>query len=180
MAGSARRSPGDRREQIVAAAAALFADRGFGATSMADIVAASGVATGTVYRYFGGKEDVVDAVCAAAVGIGPGTSGPDVTATEAVSRMLAAATDPEHARLTSKVWAHAPASSALQVQIAERHERVRRWLACTIARPAEPGPSHLIRADLVICALGGIQERVAAGVPLDVAGLRRELLALVT
>ena len=44
-----------RREQIIEAAKALFAERGFSRTTMADVVAASGLSTGAVYHYFSNK-----------------------------------------------------------------------------------------------------------------------------
>jgi AcrR family transcriptional regulator len=47
-----------RREQIVQAASRLFAERGFSRTTMADVVAASGLSTGAVYNYFPSKSDL--------------------------------------------------------------------------------------------------------------------------
>lgn len=52
----------ERRGQLVAAAAGVFAERGVTATSVADIVRAAGVAQGTFYLYFTTKDDVVLAV----------------------------------------------------------------------------------------------------------------------
>ena len=51
-----------RRRQILDAAAACFARDGFHRTSMQDIVRESGVSAGLVYRYFAGKEDVIEAI----------------------------------------------------------------------------------------------------------------------
>lgn len=45
-----------RRQQIVDAASQLFAEKGFSRTTMADVVAASKLSTGAVYRYFSGKK----------------------------------------------------------------------------------------------------------------------------
>jgi len=52
-----------RRREIVAAAAKLFAERGFQATSMADLTAATGLAAGGIYHYFEGKDDILTAIC---------------------------------------------------------------------------------------------------------------------
>lgn len=49
----------DRRAQIVAAALAAFARRGFAETSMRDILAESGLSAGAVYSYFPSKDDLV-------------------------------------------------------------------------------------------------------------------------
>lgn len=51
-----------RRDQIVSAAAAMFAERGVAKTAVSDIVKAAGVAQGTFYLYFASKDEVVLAV----------------------------------------------------------------------------------------------------------------------
>jgi AcrR family transcriptional regulator len=48
----------NKREAILAAAATLFATRGFTKTVIADIAVAAGVGKGTVYQYFSSKEDL--------------------------------------------------------------------------------------------------------------------------
>jgi AcrR family transcriptional regulator len=52
----------ERRSAIVDAAASAFADRGYAATSMADIANASGVSHLIVYRHFESKERLYEAV----------------------------------------------------------------------------------------------------------------------
>ncbi|HWC08812.1 MAG TPA: TetR/AcrR family transcriptional regulator, partial [Solirubrobacterales bacterium] len=52
-----------RREQVVADAAALFAERGFQATSMAELTEATGLAAGGLYHYIDGKDDLLIAIC---------------------------------------------------------------------------------------------------------------------
>jgi AcrR family transcriptional regulator len=47
------------RADLLAAAAQLFASRGFSEVAIADIAEAAGVATGTFYRYFPSKDDVL-------------------------------------------------------------------------------------------------------------------------
>jgi AcrR family transcriptional regulator len=51
-----------RFEEILGAARSTFAARGYHATSVSDIVKASGVARGTFYLYFEGKRAVFDAL----------------------------------------------------------------------------------------------------------------------
>ena len=48
-----------RRDAIVAAAADLFRERGFRATSLDDIGAVAGVSGPAIYRYFGSKHDLL-------------------------------------------------------------------------------------------------------------------------
>lgn len=48
----------DTRQLLLDAARVAFADRGYGATTVADIVARAGTARGTFYLYFRNKEEV--------------------------------------------------------------------------------------------------------------------------
>ncbi len=51
-----------RRDQILDAATTRFAANGFQATGMADVIAASGLSAGAVYRYFRSKDDLIAAI----------------------------------------------------------------------------------------------------------------------
>ncbi len=53
-----RLDPGQRRDQILDAANALFAERGYDEVSIEDIASASGVTRGLVHHYFGGRKEV--------------------------------------------------------------------------------------------------------------------------
>lgn len=52
----------DRRIALLAAAAALFAERGFNGVSLEDLGAAAGVSGPAVYRHFAGKQAVLGAI----------------------------------------------------------------------------------------------------------------------
>lgn len=52
-----------RREQLLAAAAHLFADRGFHAVGIDDIGAAAGISGPGVYRHFPSKAALLEALC---------------------------------------------------------------------------------------------------------------------
>lgn len=54
-----RKGPEELRGDLLAAAAALFAQRGFSNVSIADVTAKAGVAAGTFYRYFPSKDVVL-------------------------------------------------------------------------------------------------------------------------
>ena len=54
--------PAEKREAVLDAALTLFAERGFHGTSMPDIAQLAGVGAGTIYRYFEGKEALVNAL----------------------------------------------------------------------------------------------------------------------
>jgi AcrR family transcriptional regulator len=53
-----RLEPAQRRDQILDAATALFAERAYDEVSVEDIARASGVARGLVHHYFGGRNEV--------------------------------------------------------------------------------------------------------------------------
>ena len=53
-----RLSAAERRDQILDAANALFAERGYDEVSVDDISRAAGVTRGLVHHYFGGRKDV--------------------------------------------------------------------------------------------------------------------------
>ena len=60
------------RDRIVAAAMELFWAKGYGSTSIADILAEAGVNSGSLYHFFPGKQDLLVAVLEAyRDGIGP-------------------------------------------------------------------------------------------------------------
>ncbi|GGF21497.1 TetR/AcrR family transcriptional regulator [Subtercola lobariae] len=48
-----------RKHEIAAAALRLFAQKGFQATSMADIIAESGLSAGAIYGHFKGKDELI-------------------------------------------------------------------------------------------------------------------------
>ena len=53
-----RLSPAERRDQILDAANALFAELGYDEVSIEDIASSAGVTRGLVHHYFGGRKDV--------------------------------------------------------------------------------------------------------------------------
>lgn len=75
MTTSTRRGPGrpslterrkeDTRTEVSRAAARLFTERGYDATTVDDIAAASGMALRTFYRYFRAKEETITPLIAA-------------------------------------------------------------------------------------------------------------------
>lgn len=54
------RGGGDKREAILAAALALFVERGFHGTAVPEVADRAGVGAGTIYRYFESKEALVN------------------------------------------------------------------------------------------------------------------------
>lgn len=63
-----RQRSNNRREQILDAAARLFVEKGFSATSTRDIARVSGMLPGSLYYHFSSKEDLLVAVYEEGVG----------------------------------------------------------------------------------------------------------------
>lgn len=58
-----RRRYDAKREGVVQAAAALFAERGYQTTTMQDLTDATGLTAGGLYHYIGSKEQLLIAIC---------------------------------------------------------------------------------------------------------------------
>ncbi|MBS1698233.1 MAG: TetR/AcrR family transcriptional regulator [Actinobacteria bacterium] len=70
----------ERRAEIIAAAMRCFGRTGYQRTSMADIIAESGLSAGAIYGYFAGKQELLEAVAGSVLGeriaeIGVGADG---------------------------------------------------------------------------------------------------------
>jgi TetR/AcrR family transcriptional regulator, cholesterol catabolism regulator len=52
-----------RREEVVEGAARVFARRGYAETSVAELAAELGLATGAIYHYFSGKQELLVEIC---------------------------------------------------------------------------------------------------------------------
>src|SRR5919112_4226764 len=55
-------APPTTRDRIIAAAMELFWEKGFGSTSISDILARADVNSGSLYHFFPGKQDLLVAV----------------------------------------------------------------------------------------------------------------------
>jgi AcrR family transcriptional regulator len=73
-----RLDPGQRRDQILDAANALFAERGYDEVSVEDIARSAGVARGLVHHYFGGRKEVYIALLERLGALGEGPLQPAV------------------------------------------------------------------------------------------------------
>ncbi|MEE4599436.1 helix-turn-helix domain-containing protein [Streptomyces sp. DSM 41524] len=170
-----------RKQQILEAARAVFAERGFAQTSTGDIVARSGLSTGAVYSYYPSKHDLVLAVCETAM---DSVFGDD--AHQDLSGLLekVRASGPEHASLMAQVWGEAAVSqelagrirgqlATLRVKVTDlvRRERVHRGL------PDDPDPAGL--ANALLALLTGHSLRLAVGDDSGAEAFSRAIRAIV-
>ena len=121
------------REALQEAALRLFAERGYGATSCADVAAAAGVSPATLFRYFPTKEDLVlhdvyDPMIAQAVRARPAQEGP-VTATRRALTELLAGFDEEAMRPVRQRTALVLGEPALRARSHEQRDSMVTHLA---------------------------------------------------
>jgi AcrR family transcriptional regulator len=167
-----------RRTQVRQAAARRFAANGFNATSMADVIAESGLSAGAVYRYYAGKDDLIAAVAAEAFGSVEDlfgrllADGASPSPREVVGRYLDALVDPstfgglDLGALLLQAWAQAVRTEPIRVvaeavlgRIREGFvEATRRWQAAGNL-PAGIDPQSVGTA-MLACAQGLLLQRL--------------------
>jgi AcrR family transcriptional regulator len=160
----ARTRPRDRKEQILAAAAARFGAAGFRATAVEDIAADVGVTAAAIYRHFDSKDMILATVLDKAVQELLDASGGSV-ATDAADRG-----HPEDRlrALTQSMLAFASEQTPLYATYVRERERLTGW-AQTAARRAEAALTVRWR------------EAVAdAGIELDAARVELRLTSVLT
>ncbi len=166
-----------RRQQIVDAARARFARQGFARTSMADIVAESGLSNGAIYRYFASKDEIVVAVCEQG-----SAAFPRALTAEAVGGLLehirTLAREKGHARLVAQIYAEAALSPALAA-IVSAQLAAHRTAVADLIRPdrGDRDAEQIAEAFVAVCV--GYNEQLAVRGDLDPAPFTRALLAIV-
>ncbi|HEY5790354.1 MAG TPA: TetR/AcrR family transcriptional regulator [Gammaproteobacteria bacterium] len=145
----------NRRQALLDAAAALFAERGYRATSMRDLAAAVGMLPGSIYYHFPSKDELLVAVYAEGV-----------TRIEARVRAALAGTRSAWERLELACAAHleslldgsayaavvvrvlpddAPATRDALVALRDRHEALFRELVDALGLPGDAAARRALR-----------------------------------
>jgi AcrR family transcriptional regulator len=173
---STRRSQAERRretrEQLLAAAARVFAERGFHATSLDAVAEEAGFTRGAVYYNFADKEELflalLDERCAERSQdlreLFPAGAAADVAATSRLGQVAAAHAhdamtgDPEWRALYLEFLAHAARDTAFRGRLAKRTSEMRGALEEVVAERSRPFADALGMAPeqlaVVIDALG--------------------------
>ncbi len=151
-----------RRRQIVVAARGCFAANGFHATSMSDILRASGLSAGAVYRYFPGKEDIVIAIAEQAMSAIRQVfvnEDEDLSIGEILERAIRAVDKQADrdglGRLALQVYAEAARSEKVRRRLAKVVRETRTALAQRIERKYGPGVDGEAVAAVVVSLLPG-------------------------
>jgi AcrR family transcriptional regulator len=171
-----------RRRQILDAALVCFSRSGFHQTSMQQIFEESGLSPGAVYRYFKGKEEIVQAIAEETLrGLGATLeSGPRGSPDELFERILdtidAVELRDQRLRLALQVWGEAMVNPRLagfvRRAIDGLRERVAAELDC-------PDPDATARV-LVALAQGSVVQRDLYGDEFDPDEFRAAALALLS
>ena len=165
-----------RRQQIVDAARRRFANQGFAGTSLADIVAESGLSNGAIYRYFTSKDDIVVAICEQGSPAFPGE-----LSAAAIHRFLedarAMARDEGHARLVAQIYAEAAISPPVAAVVQQQLARVRDAVAALMPERSGADTGQVAEAFVALC-VGYLQQLAVRG-DVDSAPFAAALMAIV-
>ncbi|MCM0621999.1 TetR/AcrR family transcriptional regulator [Nocardioides bruguierae] len=165
-----------RRQQILDAARACFTARGFGRTSMTDVVEASGLSVGAIYRYFTGKEEIVAAICE-----GSSQVFPDELTTESIAGLLEQIRGRDgardHARLVAQIYAEAAVSPALAAVVEGQLADLRRDVAAKLSGQDPARAARTAEAFVALC--NGYSQQLAVRGDVEPAPYVEALVALV-
>ncbi|SDN17145.1 TetR/AcrR family transcriptional regulator [Actinacidiphila guanduensis] len=165
-----------RRQQILDAARARFAGHGFAHTSMADIVAESGLSIGAIYRYFTSKEEIVVGVCEQA-----GGALPQSLTAETVSGFLehvrAMAREKGHARLVAQIYAEAALSPSLATVVRQQLAAQRAAVAALVPDHRRGDAEQIAEAFVALCS--SYSQQLAIRGDVDPAPFTAALMAIV-
>ncbi|QSB15119.1 TetR/AcrR family transcriptional regulator [Natronosporangium hydrolyticum] len=170
-----------RREQILAAAVQVFAEKGFAATRVDEIAAAAGVAKGSVYLYFDSREAILTAAFAAyaersreILAAAAADPGAPLTRLETLIRSVLAlvSSDPQRTRLLVDFWA-AGIQNLPRLEIATVYQDYRATVTDLLQQAAAGGdlrtPATEAYAAVVVGAVEGclLQWLVDPQLPID-------------
>ena len=203
---SRTRPKAERREQILLAARAVFAERGYHAASVSQIVARCGLAQGTFYLYFKSKREVFEALLdafTAEIFLAFFLPGADAVQTQAevrerfraVSRSALAVLDANR-DLARILLLEAPAREpGFESKISQFYDRLIRaaaanlavWMERGLLRPADPMViahcvvgmiERLLRQKLAAALSGDFAAMVEETVTFELYGILRDPAAV--
>ena len=186
-----------RRARLVETAREVFSRKGLSDTSMSDLVAASGMSIGGIYRYFASKDELIAAVAeerdGTVQGAFPGAESPR----EILARLFTYVSAPngtEHARLVAQIWGAAAVQPELAEIVRARQAALRDYLALRIRdtrgpgggpedqTPENPTPEDLQSstelAEILLATLVGYTSLVAAGADVAPTTFQRTMQRL--
>ncbi len=157
-----REKRGDVRSRIVAAAAGVFAERGFEAASLERVAEAAGYSKGAVYSNFSGKDELFFELMSSRIderieavdlamrkrASSPGPGGPEAAARAAGKALREVGeADPEWQLLFLEFWLRCSRSEGLRARLAEKRREMRGRIADSIVASAAGAGMRIGRAE---------------------------------
>ena len=143
MPSITERRRAERRRQILTDAWTCFSRNGFHATSMDDIIAATGMSSSGVYRYFSGKDELIDAAGEESMAIFRALFDrlratepvPDIATTiAAIVEPVDTDTEYDLSRVAIQAWSEALRQPQLRERAGEFYREMRSQLAALARR----------------------------------------------
>ncbi|MEV1131508.1 TetR/AcrR family transcriptional regulator [Agromyces sp. NPDC049794] len=136
-----------RRDEIISAAMRCFMARGFQRTSMADIIADSGLSAGAIYGHFAGKKDLVTAVAGRVLEARRSDlqsrrhGGPPLAPAEVIATLIEGMRREPLSALLVQLWAEASVDDEIRDAVHGAYLTVRTTVEAAFAEwaTAEPG-----------------------------------------
>lgn len=164
-----------RRQQIIDAARNHFASHGFARTSMSQLVKASGLSNGAIYRYFSSKDEIVKAICAET-----SQSFPTELTADAIDAFLQTVRTLEltegHARLVTQIFAEAAVTPSLAEVVKEQVGQMRASTAALLPDHAPQRAAGIAEVFVALCH--GYTQQLAIQGDTDPAPYTAALLAV--
>jgi AcrR family transcriptional regulator len=181
----------ERREQILAAAKEVFAERGYHNASINDIIRRAGIARGTFYLYFESKQKIFESILDQAlvelrsritrIETGEGAEPPQTQLRGSLVRVMEFVLgDPHFSRL---LLSHSMTGDAEAIaQVDGFYEHTRRLIASSLdygiemglVRPCDPA---LVAAALLGAVRGIIDHVISTDEPPEIDAIVDELIA---
>jgi TetR/AcrR family transcriptional regulator, transcriptional repressor of aconitase len=138
----------ERRGQIVAAALRCFARNGYSRTSMADIIAESGLSAGAIYGHFAGKAELVLAVAGEVVAdrrdeLAAAASGAPLSPAQIAALIVDGVRRQAPIPVLVQVWAEATTDADLRALVRTAILGVREAVAESLERWAVAHPDRV-------------------------------------
>lgn len=179
-----------RREQILAAAAEVFAEKGYHSASISDVIVRAGIARGTFYLYFTSKHNVLEAILDGVLStlrsrimpieVGPEARPPNVQLFENIRRVLSFAT--EEPLLTRLVLEHGLSpDDVVAGRVTRFWDHVAEMIEASLTQGMELGMVRecdvAIVARASLGAIRGVVELLAFGEDADLDRATSEVIA---
>jgi AcrR family transcriptional regulator len=158
-----------RREEVISAAARVFARQGFHATSVQDLTEATDLTAGGLYHYIGSKDQLLVQICndlmEPLLGEARAIVAEDAPADEQLRRLVRAwllhVEDYRHHMLVFQQERHVLERGAQWRQVRQQRKQFEKIVADVLERGEREGAYHLPDRDLALRALLGMVNHTA-------------------